>query len=112
MLSSLGVSFLIDARYLFALTAAFLAVALLFLGFRATRRRGYGPLALGLIASALLLTGKFFFQSDPAMFSGVGLLMIASFWNSWPHKLAASPECAPHETSAVSDVRRQPEHAA
>ena len=100
MLSSLGVSFLIDARYLFALTAAFLAVALFFLGFRATRRRGYGPLALGLLASALLLIGKFYFESDPAMFSGVGLLMIASFWNSWPRKLAASPECSACEPIA------------
>lgn len=100
VLSSLGVSFLIDARYLFALTAAFLAVALFFLGFRATRRRGHGPLALGLIASALLLIGKFYFESDPAMFSGVGLLMIASFWNSWPRKLAASSECSACEPTA------------
>lgn len=94
ILSSIGVSFLIDTRYLFALTAGFLAIALLFLGFRASRRRGYGPLALGLLASALLLIGKFYFESDPAMFSGVGLLMGASFWNSWPRKLAALPGCS------------------
>lgn len=100
VLSSLGVSFLIDSRYLFALTAAFLVVALLFLGFRATRRRGYGPLALGLLASALLLIGKFYFESDPAMFGSVGLLMGASFWNSWPRKLAASPECSACEPTA------------
>ena len=100
VLSSMGVSFLIDTRYLFALTAAFLTVALFFLGFRATRRRGYGPLVLGLIASALLLTGKFYFESVPAMFSGVGLLMIASLWNSWPRKLAASPECSACEPTA------------
>ncbi len=101
VLSSLGVSFLIDARYLFALTAAFLVVALFFLGLRATHRHGYGPLALGLVASALLLIGKFYFESDPAMFGGVGLLMIASFWNSWPRKLAASPECSACEPAPV-----------
>ncbi len=100
VLSSLGVAFLIDARYLFALTAAFLVVALVFLGVRATHRRGYGPLVLGLFASALLLIGKFYFESDPAMFSGVGLLMIASFWNSWPRELAASPECSACEPTA------------
>ncbi len=94
VLSSLGVSFLIDTRYLFALTAAFLTVALFFLGFRARHRRGFGPFVLGLIASAVLLIGKFYFESDPAMFTGVGLLMLASFWNSWPRKLAASPECS------------------
>lgn len=92
VLGSLGVSFLIDARYLFALTATFLAVALFFLGFRASRRRGYAPLALGLVASVLLLIGKFHLESDPAMFGGVGLLMIASLWNSWPRSLATSPE--------------------
>ncbi|HHH27760.1 MAG TPA: MerC domain-containing protein [Polyangiaceae bacterium] len=100
VLSSLGVSFLIDARYLFALTVAFLALALSFLGFRAPRRRGYGPLALGLIASTLLLIGKFCFESDPAMFSGVGILMIASLWNSWPRELATSPECSVCEPTA------------
>jgi len=100
VLSSLGVTFLIDARYLFALTAAFLLVALFFLGFRATRRRGFGPLALGLVASAILLIGKFHFESDPAMFSGVGLLMAASLWNSWPRKLAASPDCSARKPNA------------
>ena len=100
VLSTLGVSFLIDARYLFVMTAAFLAVALFFLGFRARRRQGYGPLALGLFASALLLVGKFLFESDPAMFSGVGALMIASFWNSWPRQLATSQECSSCEPSA------------
>ncbi|RMH39177.1 MAG: MerC domain-containing protein [Deltaproteobacteria bacterium] len=100
VLSTLGVSFLIDSRYLFASTGMFLAVALFFLGFRASRRRGYGPFALGLVASALLLIGKFSFESDPAMFAGVGLLMGASFWNSWPRKRAASPECAACEPAA------------
>ncbi|NOY90170.1 MAG: MerC domain-containing protein [Deltaproteobacteria bacterium] len=100
VLSSFGVSFLIDARYLFALTAAFLAVALFFLGFRAHRRRGYGPLMVGSVASAVLLIGKFYLESDPAMFSGVGLLMGASFWNSWPRRLATSPACSVCEPSA------------
>ncbi len=100
LLSSFGVSFLIDSRYLFALTAIFLVVALFFLGFRASRRRGLGPLAIGVVASVVLLVGKFHFGSDTAMFLGVGLLMGASFWNSWPRKLATSPACAACEPSA------------
>lgn len=93
VLSSLGVSFLIDTRYLFAFTAAFLVVALFMLGFRARRRRGYGPLALGALASTVLLVGKFYFESDPAMYGALGLLVAASLWNSWPHRQAASPAC-------------------
>jgi len=100
VLSSFGVSFLIDARYLFALTAGFLAVALFFLGFRARRRRGYGPLMVGSAAAAGLLIGKFYLESDLAMFSAVGLLMGASFWNSWPRSLATSPACSVSEPSA------------
>lgn len=100
VLGSFGVSFLIDARYLFGLTAVFLAVALFFLGFRARRRRGFGPLGLGVVAAAVLLVGKFYFESDGAMFSGVGLLMGASFWNSWPRKLAASAACSACEPGA------------
>lgn len=108
VLSSFGVSFLIDSRYLFALTAGFLAVALFFLGFRARQRRGFWPLGLGLVASAVLLVGKFYFESDPAMFAGVGMLMLASFWNSWPRKLAASPACSacePVTPAAASTLR-------
>ena len=101
VLSSFGVTFLIDSRYLFALTALFLAIALFFLGFRAKKRRGYAPLLLGALASAVLLVGKFYFESDPAMFTGVGLLMIASFWNSWPRQKAASPECSACEPTPV-----------
>jgi len=104
-LSSLGVTFLIDARYLFALTAAFLAVALFFLGFRARRRRGYGPLGLGVVASAVLLVGKFALDSDPAMYAGVGLLMAASLWNSWPRKEATSAGCPSCETDSPALVQ-------
>lgn len=93
VLSSLGVSFLIDTRYLFALTAAFLVVAMAMLGFRARQRRGYGPLLLGATASTVLLPGKFYFESDPAMYGALGLLVAASLWNSWPHKQSASPAC-------------------
>ncbi len=94
VLSSLGVSFLVDTWYLFAFTAAFLVVALFMLGFRARRRRGYGPLALGALSSTVLLVGKFYFESDPAMYGALGLLVAASLWNSWPRRQAASPACS------------------
>ena len=93
LLSTLGVSVLIDTRYLFALTAVFLSIALVFLGYRAEKRRGYGPLLVGIVASSFLLLGKFTFESNTAMYASIGLLMMASFWNSWPRKLVSSSEC-------------------
>ncbi len=47
IISALGLSFLISAKYLLLLTAVFLSITLLTLGFKASRRNGYGPLAFG-----------------------------------------------------------------
>jgi hypothetical protein len=91
VLTSLGLGFLVDVRYLLPLTALFLVVAVAALGFRARRRRGFGPFVLGLGASALVLVGKFRFESDPAMYAGLGLLIAASIWNTWPRR--ATPAC-------------------
>ena len=84
--SALGLGFLISAKYLLPLTIAFLAIAAVVLGFRASRRRGYGPFWLGLVAAAVILTDKFYFDAAPAVYTGVGLLIAASVWN----QLAAS----------------------
>jgi hypothetical protein len=54
------------------------------LAFRASRRRGLGPFCLGLTAAVLALTGKFYWDSAPATYAGVGLLVLASLWNAWP----------------------------
>lgn len=83
LLSSLGISFLLDARVLLPLTGAFLAIAVFALGFRASRRRGYGPFALGLVAAAAVLVGKFVLERDGATVGGLALLVAASAWNSW-----------------------------
>ena len=92
-LSSVGLGFLVDTTYLLPLTVLFLCIALFALGFRARRRRGYGPLGVGLIAAVIVLLGKFGFESDPAMYGGLGLLVAASLWNSWPRTWSA-PTCA------------------
>lgn len=92
VLTSLGLGFLVDVRWLLPLTAVFLLVAILALGFRARRRRGFGPFFVGLGASSIVLVGKFMFDSDPAMYAGLGLLVAASIWNTWPKR--ASVVCA------------------
>ena len=98
-LSSVGLGFLIDTSYLLPLTAVFLTVAVAALAYRARRRRGYLPFALGLVAGAVVLVGKFSFESDPAMYAGLALLITASVWNSWPRKRIATtcPSCTGNE---------------
>jgi hypothetical protein len=90
VLSSLGLGFLLSREYLLPVTVLFLAVAVLLLGRRAQDRRGYGPLLLGLIASALVIAGKFDIESDVIAYAGVGLLVLSSVWNAWPRRVAAS----------------------
>ena len=102
LLSTLGVGFLVSAEYLLATTAAFLSVAVGALLFRAKARRGYGPSILGAGAAAAVLIGKFQFESGVAAYGGLALLVAASFWNSWPRKVADTcSQCAP-----AGDVQR------
>src|SRR3954467_6622243 len=63
VVSAIGLEFLISAKYVLALTVAFLTVTFFVLGFRAWRRHGYGPLGVGLLAAAMILTGKFYFDA-------------------------------------------------
>lgn len=95
LLSSVGLGFLISAEYLLPLTAAFLLVAVAALGFRARTRRGYGPMLIGVVAAAAVLSGKFSLESDAVMYGGIALLVAASVWNSWPRRAASGPECVP-----------------
>ncbi len=96
LLSSFGISFLIEVRYLLPLTAAFLAVVVCALAWRARSRRGYGPAAIGLAAGLILLVGKFALEFEAATWLGVAALVGASLWNSWPKPRAAGscPACA------------------
>jgi len=92
LLSSVGLGFLISAKYLLPTTAAFLALAVGALVFRAHRRHGYGPFMVGLFGAAGVLVAKFWWESNPAMYAAVGVLVIASTWNVWPRRVAV-PDC-------------------
>jgi hypothetical protein len=94
LLSALGVGFIDYTPYLLPLTLVFLIVTLAILAWRP--HRGYAPLALGLFASAAMLIGKFFFDSDIATYAGVALLVGASTWNAWPTQAkAVCVDCKP-----------------
>ncbi|TAK30178.1 MAG: hypothetical protein EPO40_08680 [Myxococcaceae bacterium] len=85
-LSAMGVPFLMRAEWLLPLTAAALTVALSGLAFRAPRRRGYGPLALGAVASVGVLAGKFVAHVDGLVYGALALLVAVSIWNSVPRR--------------------------
>jgi len=98
LLSSVGLGFLISAVYLLQLTAVSLLLAVAALAFRANKRQGYGPFAVGLVAGSAVLLGKFVWESNLTVYSALGLLVIASLWNAWPLRdmpgeAATCPEC-------------------
>jgi len=93
LLSAFGISFVDYTPYLLPLTSLFLIIALAALAFRAPARRGYQPLALGILASIVLLVGKFQYASDAAMYVGLFLLVSASLWNTWPKAKASNVPC-------------------
>ena len=102
LLSTLGLGFLISERYFFTLTAAFLLLSVTALAFRASERRGYGPAALGLLAVVLILASKFELDSLPLMYSGVGLLLLSSIWNSFPRRAETPcPKCVPSDSGLI-----------
>ena len=103
LLSSLGLGFLANATYLLPLTAAFLVIVLIGLGYRASRRRGYGPLLTGLVAAALIILGKFRVESDFFFYSGLIVLVGASLWNTWPRKQSKPAPCCESTPLTVQD---------
>lgn len=88
LLTTLGLGFLMSERYLFGVTTIFLIVSVSALGFRYRERRGITPALLGTAGAAVVLVGKFRFESMPAMYAGLSVLIAASLWNSWPRKSA------------------------
>jgi hypothetical protein len=97
VLSSMDIGFFDYTPYLLPLTAAFLVIVVASLAYRAQQRRGYKPVLLGLFAAALLLIGKFYYDSDTVMYAGLALLVLASLWNTWPQPgmKGACPACEP-----------------
>ena len=84
LLTSIGLGFLISSGYLLGLTTAFLVLTLAAMLFRARDRRGYRPFVVAVLAASGVLLGKFAWNSRPAVYSAIGLLVVASLWNTWP----------------------------
>jgi len=52
------------------------------------------------VGSAIVLLGKFVLDATPATLGGIGLLVAASLWNTWPRRATVlpCPACAPAGT--------------
>jgi mercuric ion transport protein len=79
--SLLGLSFVVEARYLLPLTAGLLSLAVGALARKAQRSRRYEPCVLGLVASGGVLIGKFGIESALLMYTSVGALAMATLWS-------------------------------
>ena len=93
LLSSIGLGFLISARYLLPLTAVLLVLAVGALAFGARNRHGYGPFLLGIVSAVCAVIGKFAFESSLTTHAALALLVTASVWNAWPRRDRVAPEC-------------------
>jgi mercuric ion transport protein len=104
LLGSIGLGFLVRTEILLPITIAFFAATLASFAFGARKRRGFGPLALGAVAAAGLLVGKFVFELEPAVQAGVALLVVASLWNAWPRRTVEKScnACIPSTTEGAS----------
>lgn len=104
LLSAMGIGFINYTSYLLPLMTVFLVLTLAMLGYRARTRRGLGPFALGCVATAIILIGKFLLDSDLALYGGVTLLVGASLWNAWPKRVTAPcPACVSTDSSASAE---------
>ena len=99
-----------ETPYLLPLTVLAGVMAVAALGFRANRRRGYGPFAVGVVAATVLVVGKFVIESNLAVYGAVAALVGASLWNSWPTRPTTGVPLAPGGTLLqIGSIRKENE---
>lgn len=98
--SAVGLPFLLNDTALFWITLVAVVLIGAVVAWRASSRRGYAPLALVVIASAMVLAGKFLYSIPLISYAGATLLLAACVWNAWPRRTAAPlcPACTPDHT--------------
>ena len=89
LLSSLGLGFIDYSPWLLPVMALFLGLSVAVLAWQGYRRHSYGPLAVGVIGVALIVVNQVSPGPEWLLYSGIGLLIVASLWNAWPRKVCA-----------------------
>ena len=77
LVSSIGLGYLLSAKYLLLLSSVTLLVSVVVLGISGLKTRRYGPTAVAIIASAAILTGKFELESPATTHAGVAPCLCA-----------------------------------
>jgi hypothetical protein len=91
LVSSIGLTFLIETQYRLPLMIGCLAIAVSGLSYGA--RREYRPLVMGLSASGVILVGEFVVDTDLVTVGGVGLLVGAYLWSFWLRRADMQSPC-------------------
>jgi hypothetical protein len=94
-MSSLGLGFILETNWLFALTGVFLAVCVGALYSRARRDGKWGPCVVCLTASGVILVAKFIAEIDLLVYGGVGGLVLAFLWSLRGTPTDDCPTCEP-----------------
>ena len=107
LLSTLGLEFFDYTPYLLPLTIAFLTVALGALVIQAKRTRQWTALMIGVLASAIVLIGKFAFELDWLTTVGIGLLVVAILISirRKPLQIVPCPACAEGGIKVMAEAR-------
>jgi len=79
--SLLGLSIALEERYLLPLSCGLLVLSVGALVLQARRGRGHGPWRLAACGAALILLGKFAWDSDLCTYTGAAGLLYASLWS-------------------------------
>ena len=93
-LNAFGFGFVFNRSGSLAILVVLLSVSLASLAWKANQRNGYKPLALGILAAALIFTGKWIPESNPTLYIGYSTLLLACIGNAWPIKQSLKkPKC-------------------
>ena len=98
LMSFLGATFLIETRFLLPLMIACLALAVATLSYRV--RGDYRPFALGILASGLILAGRFVLDAAPVTVGGAGLLLGTYVWSFTLRRSGSALSCRGCESPA------------
>ena len=103
LIGSTGLAFLMKTVYLLPLTATCLTFSVGGLALGAKRRRGYTPFWVGLFGAIVLIVGKFVVLWEPAVYTGIVLLLATSIWNSWPPRKKMKLKFNPDGTVGLAE---------
>ena len=87
------------------ITSFWLALTIAMLAFQRGRKLRYGPAILGLVAGALLMTGKFLVESQSLIVSGLGLLLAAAVWRVRLQQTVPAEVCSQCEELPRASVK-------